>query len=242
MTAFCDLGLSVRRRTPEIMDDPRLDSQAHASALRGLERINLVSRTGAALWREIATVESNTRSPERPLRLLDVACGGGVVALAIAARAERHRRSIEVDGCDISPRAVEFATQRARETGRAARFFVCDVLAGPLPDGYDIVTCSLFLHHLAEDDAVTLLERMAGSAARLVLVDDLVRGRAGYLLAWLGCRVLSRSSVVRADGPASVAAACAIDEARALARRAGLDGATITRHWPERFLLSWRRP
>jgi hypothetical protein len=27
-----------------------------------------------------------------------------------------------------------------------------------------------------------------------------------------------------------------------LAARAGLDGATIRRSWPERFLLSWHRP
>ncbi len=137
---------------------------------------------------------------------------------------------------------MEFATRRAREAGLDVRFFTRDVLAGPLPDHYDIVTCSLFLHHLGEDDAVILLESMASAATRLLLVDDLVRGQAGYLLAWLGCRVLTRSKVVHADGPASVAAAFSIDEARALATRAGLERATISRHWPQRFLLSWRRP
>jgi hypothetical protein len=33
-----------------------------------------------------------------------------------------------------------------------------------------------------------------------------------------------------------------MDEALDLAVRAGLGGASVRRSWPERFLLSWRRP
>lgn len=224
------------------MDDPALDPRAHEAALRGLERIHLVSRADAALWPQIARLYDEPGNRDRPLRVLDVACGGGVLALALADRAAREGRSIEVEGCDKSPRAVEFSERRARETGHAARFFTCDALAEPFPNSYDVVTCSLFLHHLDDVDAVSLLARMAAAATRLMLVDDLIRCRAGYLLAWLGCRALSRSRVVHADGIASVAAAYNIEEAASLARRAGLDGATITRHWPRRFLLSWSRP
>ena len=83
---------------------------------------------------------------------------------------------------------------------------------------------------------------MGAAAGRAVLVDDLVRGRRGFALAWAGCRLLSGSRVVHHDGPVSVAAAFTPAEAIDLARRAGLDGATVTRHWPERFLLAWRRP
>jgi hypothetical protein len=43
------------------------------------------------------------------------------------------------------------------------------------------------------------------------------------------------------DGPISVAAAFSGAEAQTLAERAGLHGAVVTRHWPERFLLSWNR-
>jgi hypothetical protein len=52
---------------------------------------------------------------------------------------------------------------------------------------------------------------------------------------------LSRSPVVRHDGPVSVAAAFSLAEARMLAQRAGLYGASLVRRWPCRFLLSWSR-
>jgi len=122
------------------------------------------------------------------------------------------------------------------------RFFTLDALADPIPEGYDVLICSLFLHHLDEADASSLLRKMAAAAHRLVLVDDLARSLAGSGLAWLACHALSRSRTVWHDGPASAAAAFRPAEALDLARRAGLEGATIRRHWPSRFLLSWSRP
>jgi hypothetical protein len=97
--------------------------------------------------------------------------------------------------------------------------------------------CSLFLHHLGEEQAVDLLRKMAGAARSLVLVSDLRRSRLAYWMAWLGCRLLSRSHVVHVDGPLSVAAAFTTDEALGLAQMAGLKGAQISCSWPQRFLV-----
>src|SRR5262249_31322313 len=137
---------------------------------------------------------------------------------------------------------VAYAAGRAQQARAAARFFVWNALADPLPPGYDIVTCSLFLHHLSEDQAVRLLQRMAQVAARLVLVNDLLRSFPGYLMASVGTRLLSTSPVVHTDGPLSVEAAFRLEEVLALAGKAGLQGATVGRRWPFRFLLTWRPP
>ena len=75
-----------------------------------------------------------------------------------------------------------------------------------------------------------------------VLVNDLARSRFNYLAVWLACHLTTRSRVVRFDGPASVRSAFTPAEARALAERAGLSGATVSRRFPCRFLLSWSRP
>jgi hypothetical protein len=106
----------------------------------------------------------------------------------------------------------------------------------------DVVMCSLFLHHLAEPAAISLLANMARAAHRLVLVNDLARGRLGFLLAWTTARVLTRSKMVHVDAPRSVQGAFTLAEARVLAERAGLAGATVRGRWPCRFLLQWQRP
>jgi 2-polyprenyl-3-methyl-5-hydroxy-6-metoxy-1,4-benzoquinol methylase len=229
-----------RRLEPELMDQPDLDRALHRDALRGLRRINVLSRSAAIMWPEIAAAAR--RVYPRPLRVLDLACGGGDNAIALATRARQAGAAIEVHGCDISPLAVEVARQRAEESGaKNVEFFLSNVLEDPLPRGYDVVSCSLFLHHLNESQAGRLLGEMADVATELVLINDLQRSWLGLGLAWIGCRLLTRSPVVHFDGPRSVAAAFALSEIRSLADRSGLDGATVNQHWPQRWLLAWRK-
>jgi hypothetical protein len=117
-----------------------------------------------------------------------------------------------------------------------------DVLRDDLPGTHDVTTSSLFLHHLAEAEAVRLLAAMARVAERVVLVQDLRRTRTGYLLAWAGLRLITTSDVARYDGPLSVRAAFTLAEARALAETAGLNDADVRPCWPERFTIRWARP
>lgn len=222
------------------MDQPDLDRTLHCDALLGLRRINVLSRTAAIMWHQVAAVAR--RIQPRTLRVLDLACGGGDNATALAIRAEKAGAAIEVHGCDISPLAVEVARKHAQKSrAKNVTFFLQNVLEDPLPRGYDVVSCSLFLHHLSESQASRLLGKMADAATELVLVDDLRRSWLGLGLACIGCHLLTRSPVVHSDGPRSVAAAFAMSEIRDLVRQSGLCGVTISQHWPQRFLLAWRK-
>jgi 2-polyprenyl-3-methyl-5-hydroxy-6-metoxy-1,4-benzoquinol methylase len=232
------IDLTHRDRQPELMDDPALDADQHRRALNGLGRVNRFSGSTATLWPAIRAVSEQNGG--RPLRILDIASGGGDVALGLAAKAWRSHVPVQITGCDISPFAVEHATQLAKPFPFELRFLAEDSIHGTLDGPYDIVMCSLFLHHLPEDDAHVLLRRMKELATQCVLVNDLRRTRFGYVLACAGCRLLTRSPIVHTDGPLSVRAAFSVDEVRLLADESGLNGATITTHWPQRFLLDWR--
>jgi SAM-dependent methyltransferase len=232
-------SLVARDRRPEVMDQPDLDPTAHQHALRGLARINAWSRSAATLWPVVAAAARAV--PGRPLRVLDVATGAGDVPLGLWRRARRIGLPVEFAGCDISPTALDHARERAARAGAEIHFFQQNVLVEPLPAGYDVVTSSLFLHHLTEAEAVTVLRRMKDAAGRLVAVNDLSRSRAGYVLAWAGTRLLTRSPVVHTDGPLSVRAAFTVPEVRRLADEAGLADAKIVPRWPYRFLLTGGR-
>jgi SAM-dependent methyltransferase len=240
MSDATNAGLGRRCRQPEIMDQPDLDEPHHVGALRGLARINRWSGSARILWAPILRLAREGGAA--PLRVLDIATGGGDIPIALWHKARRAGVALCLEGCDRSQRAVTFAGQRAREQGTDVRFFQFDVLSDPLPAGYDVLMHSLFLHHLDDEQAVDVLGRMAQAAGRLVLVNDLRRSRAGLALAYLGTRLLSSSEVVHADGPMSVRAAFTLDEAHALVRKAGLKGAVIEKRWPWRFLLAWCRP
>jgi 2-polyprenyl-3-methyl-5-hydroxy-6-metoxy-1,4-benzoquinol methylase len=120
-------------------------------------------------------------------------------------------------------------------------FLQHDCLRDELPQGFDVVICTLLLHHLEWDEAIQLLSKMRTSARKAVLVDDLLRSIAGYTLAWVGTRALTRSRIVHVDGPRSVRAAFRLTELHELADAAGLTPARFVPHWPFRCLLHWSR-
>ncbi len=229
--------LSRRRLQPELMDDPELDPGEHAAALASLTTLNIASRTAAVLWSPIQAAAR--AAPGRPVRILDIATGSGDVPLRLSRLAASRGVAVQIDACDISARAVAIGRVRAAAATSGIRFFECDVLNEAIPGTYDIVMCSLFMHHLTTEQATLLLGKMRDAASRLVLVSDLRRGVYGYALAFAATRAFSRSRVVWVDSLLSVKAAFTIREFGGLASAAGMGNASISCRWPARFLLTW---
>lgn len=234
------MSLHKRRRQPELMDAPSLDPALHRQALAGLRTLNWVTCSVAIVWPSILRVAQ--ASPERVVRVLDVACGGGDVACGVMQRARAAGVNVQVDGCDLSITAIAASQELANQMGFAdAKFLSTDVLKDQLPAGYDVVMCSLFLHHFDDPQTLQILQSMRSATENLLLISDLHRSTWGFFLAWVGCHLFSRSAIVHLDGPRSVEGAYTCQEFVALAKEAGLEGCQLSRHWPERFLLEWRK-
>lgn len=232
-------SVAERCREPEEMDDPAIATERLHGALTGLARLNFVSNSARIVWRPIARLARGLQTEK--LRVLDIATGAGDVPIALWRRAKRAGLQLDIHGIDFSPRSIEFARERA-EQARAPLQFACrNALKDDLPTNFDVVMCSLFLHHLDNDDAIELLRRMASAARRLVLVSDLRRSSYGLALAYAASRLLTRCQVVHVDAVKSVRAAFTADELAEMAAKANLAGAGVARRWPARMLLSWRR-
>ncbi|MCB0323448.1 MAG: methyltransferase domain-containing protein [Bdellovibrionales bacterium] len=215
------------------MDDSRLPREELHRALRGLALLNRWSRADATLWREIARLRVSK------LTLLDVATGSADVPLRLWETAAREGVHLDITGCDRNGDAGAVARSAARHLGASFVFEQRDVRSG-LPDGtFDIVTCSLFLHHLQTPEARVLLQGLAEKARRLVLVSDLLRSRRGELLAFAAPRALCRSAVVHHDAVQSVRNAFSFTELQELTSDAGLEHARLVPVWPCRALISW---
>jgi SAM-dependent methyltransferase len=216
------------------MDDPALDRAEHERALRGLTRINAISRTAATLW---PTLEPLLDRAAAPAQVLDVAAGSGDVLATLARRARRRGREVRFTACDISPVALDAVRRRDGNI----RIIQRDVIEQGLPDDYDVIMCSLFIHHLTEPQIIALLASMRDAARVGVVISDLRRSRGGQRLAYAASRLLTRSRVVHNDAVLSARAALTIEEIADLAGRAGLDGAIATPRFPSRWLLRWER-
>ena len=227
-----------RQLVPERMDYEVLSPRVHHRALRGLARINRVSHVSDALWPPILRLFSTNGSS---LTLLDVACGGGDVAVGLWEIARRHGLQLHVTGCDRNPTALQEAQRAAEAAHCPMRLVPCDALADALPTGFDVVISTLFLHHLTNPQVVVVLAQMREAAQRLVLVSDLRRSLTGFLAAATVPRLLSASPIVHTDALLSVRASLRPHELAQCAASAGMPGAIITPSWPFRMLLQWWR-
>ena len=227
------------------MDDPAIDLVEHRRALNGLRRVNKLCQTGKHVADAIhAIAKQNNRNS---VSILDIGCGSGDVAINVGRRLA-GKIECSITGWDISQTAVDCAAQvwidqqnrlsASMRTSIQVQFQQADIFE-TTDVKFDIVYCCLFLHHFTEEQAIQVLKRMKEIASVAVVVDDLIRSRMGYVLAQIGCQLLSRSPVVHFDGPQSVRAAFTESEAQGLANRAGMQSCEMRRHWPERYLLRW---
>ena len=238
-----------RHIVPELMDDPQLDHLEHQRALAGLRRINRLCGTGRQLAKSIHAAFDKNRWGE--INILDLGCGSGDVALDLTVRLQQKHR-VRMTGWDMSPIAIETANknllahhllpqlqQTVTFEQRNALEETSSSFAETLPKRFDVVYCTLFMHHFTNEQSVELFKAMKRLSKGIVIVDDLKRTRLGWWLAKAGCKLLSRSPVVHFDGPQSVRAAYSVHELIGVAEQSGLRNAEVRHHWPERFLCTW---
>ena len=232
------VNLAKRYLVGELMDDPNLAEKDHHQALHGLRRVNQLSRTASVI--SGAIIRHCKKEKLASVRVLDLACGGGDVTVQVAKLLKQAGVRAEVHGWDCSQTAIDFARrQLPTDSPSQVQFDVANALVDAPNQSFDFVYCTLFLHHLSTEDADRLLGAMWKMASRLVLIDDLRRSTMGYVLAVVGCQLLSRSPIVHVDGPLSVRAAFTETEILELSDRCELPRPKIERHWPHRFLLTW---
>ena len=116
-----------------------------------------------------------------------------------------------------------------------------DALHGSIPPRFDIAICSLFLHHLTDQEIILFFKTLLHSSVKIFVFCDLKRSKRGLMLGFLASRLFSRSHVVHFDAPQSVRAAFTPAEILNLAQQAGLQGATVQSVWPMRYALTWIR-
>jgi ubiquinone/menaquinone biosynthesis C-methylase UbiE len=150
--------------------------------------------------------------------------------LAIASRFEQR-------GVRLHPTLLD---RQATHLPRLPGVVVGDALNLPFPpESFDLVTCSLFVHHL-EPAALKHFVQEALRVARIALViNDLVRTRL-HLALVVAARPLFRSRMAWRDGIVSVRRAYTEQELRALLAKTGRR-VEFSRHYLQRVgVIVWK--
>jgi 2-polyprenyl-6-hydroxyphenyl methylase/3-demethylubiquinone-9 3-methyltransferase len=92
----------------------------------------------------------DSRAPLAGKRVLDVGCGGGLLAEGMAARGAR------VTGIDLSEGALKVARLHLKESGLQVdyRLQSAETLAEEMPGAFDLVTCMEMLEHVPDPASI----------------------------------------------------------------------------------------
>lgn len=121
-------------------------------------------------------------------QVLDVGCGGGLLAEGMACRGAR------VLGIDLAPEALAVARLHAIESGLAVEYrqVAVEKLAESAPAGFDVVTCLEMLEHVPDPSAiVTALARLVRPGGH-VIISTINRNAKAFALAIVGAEYVMR--------------------------------------------------
>ncbi len=201
---------------PELMDRPQPVSAELEVDLKNLRHLN-------RYFGSYALVRHFLRRWLRRgdfVRVLDLATGSGDVPRLVVDEARARGAAAHVTAVDQQESTLEIA--RGLSAGYPEiEFMQGDVLSFDSGGQYDIVMCSLALHHFSEANAVRLLARARHLSRRNVLVADLRRGALASAGVYLLTSLIFREPMTQIDGRLSAARAFSFSEFNLLAQRAG---------------------
>jgi 2-polyprenyl-6-hydroxyphenyl methylase/3-demethylubiquinone-9 3-methyltransferase len=121
-------------------------------------------------------------------KVLDVGCGGGILAESIA------QSGADTCGIDLSQKALKVAELHALEVGATLtyRSIAVEALAEEQPEQYDVVTCMEMLEHVPDPASVVRACAKLCKPGGTLFFSTLNRSPKSYLFAIIGAEYLLR--------------------------------------------------
>ncbi|MDP3357483.1 MAG: bifunctional 2-polyprenyl-6-hydroxyphenol methylase/3-demethylubiquinol 3-O-methyltransferase UbiG [Polaromonas sp.] len=171
--------------------------------------------------------------PIQGKRVLDIGCGGGILADSMA------RRGAQVLGIDLATKALKVAQLHALEAGTQGveyREVSAETLALEDPGGFDVVTCMEMLEHVPDPASVVRACATLVKPGGYVFFSTINRNAKAFLFAVVGAEyvlnLLPRGTHEYAKfiKPSELAGYCR-STGLALSQTRGMEYNPLTRHY-----------
>ena len=166
-------------------------------------------------------------------RVLDIGCGGGILADAMA------RKGAEVLGIDLAGKALKVAQLHALEAqtqGVSYREVSAETLAAEQPESFDVVTCMEMLEHVPDPSSVVRACARLVKPGGHVFFSTINRNAKAFVFAIVGAEYILNllprgthefAKFIKPSELAAYARAAGLD----LAHTRGMEYNPLTRHY-----------
>ena len=206
-------------------------------ALTFIRRINSLLGYSRATVHHLARFSKDWNRGQQ-IKILDVATGSGDIPRGILRWADQKGFDVKIIAIDLHEKTLRTAIKVKIDP--RLQFVRADATQLPFENGtFDYVLTGMFLHHLDEQTATTVLKEMDRVARTGLIVADLLRSKRAYF--WINLFTLFAGPMVRHDARVSVAGAFNREELIKLCGEAGLTYLRPYRHFGHRLVLAGKK-
>ena len=167
--------------------------------------------------------------------LLDLGCGGGDTLCKVANWANDKGLALKIHGIDANPNILAFARENSANHPEISYIEGNFLDQGFNWEPYQIVLCSLILHHFENHQIVTLLRAIPEGT--IVIINDLQRHWLAYYLFMVLCWFSRAPAMARRDGAISVRKGFSRKELEQLLAQSGVSRFELNWRWAFRYQL-----
>ena len=197
--------INTKKRTDaiEIMDDFALEGETLRDALDKIAKINqLLGGNKLTLQGVQKLLEAKSKTTE--IKIVDIGCGNGDMLRYLSDYAKNNNWNFKLIGVDANNFTINHAKNLSKDYTNIS--YLCEDIFDSEFDNlkYDIVLCTLTLHHFKEHEIEKLMEQFYKNASIGIVVNDLQRSAIAYRLFQALCFVFQLNKMSREDGLVSI--------------------------------------
>ncbi|MDT0651516.1 methyltransferase domain-containing protein [Autumnicola edwardsiae] len=230
------IDTSKRTEEEEVMDDFDLSGKELKNTLRDLDNINKWLGGNNITIQGVKKLLENVPK-EKQVEIVDVGCGNGAILREIAKWGRKHNQKLRLSGIDANPHAIEIAEEMSHDFPEVT-FRTLNIFSEEFQrEEYDIILCTLTLHHFKNPDIVKLLNSFYHQSHIGIVINDLHRSKAAYRLFQAFCSVFIDNEIARKDGLISILRGFKKEDIEKLASQVPSGKQEI--HWKWAFRYQW---
>ena len=199
------MAINTKNRTdrPETMDDFAMEGEILRDALDKIAKINQLLGGNQLTLRGVQQLTGRI-SKSNQITIVDVGCGNGDMLRTLADYGNNNNLNFKLIGIDANNFTVNHAQHLSKNYPNIS--YQCeDIFDQSFAElKYDIVLCTLTLHHFKKDEIIDLLTIFNANSKVGIVINDLHRNIVAYRLFQALCFVFRLNDMSREDGLISI--------------------------------------
>lgn len=197
------INTKYRSSASEIMDDFAMEGEILRDALDKIAKINQLLGGNQLTLRGVQDL-MKTNPNQTEISIIDVGCGNGDMLRTLADYGLKHQLNFTLTGIDANAFTINHARELSRNYPNIS--YRCEDVFGTdfAKLKYDIVLCTLTLHHFKDDEIIALMTVFYNNSMVGMVINDLHRSVISYRLFQVLCFVFRLNNMSRDDGLVSI--------------------------------------